>query len=253
MIHLALTDFAAVTPGVVSPDGWKSWAATGVKPAEEAVPACPVPAMMKRRMTPLGRLALTALADVKPRQEEAVVFASSWGDNGRTHALLADMTADATGVSPAGFSSSVHNGVAAVAAIWLKNHHVASAVSGGDLTTEAGLSECVLALADSADSVILVRYEEPLPADWNTPCRRIATPAVPYAWAARFVRPDAAPAGTLTVELTQLARKPDDARCDTAVTGACPADIAFLLGEKSGREHTDASGRGWRWTKRVNQ
>lgn len=31
MIHLALTDFAAVTPGVVSPDGWKSWAATGVK------------------------------------------------------------------------------------------------------------------------------------------------------------------------------------------------------------------------------
>lgn len=132
MIHLALTDFAAVTPGVVSPDGWKSWAATGVKPAEEVVPACPVPAMMKRRMTPLGRLALTALADVKPREEEAVVFASSWGDNGRTHALLADMTADATGVSPAGFSSSVHNGVAAVAAIWLKNHHVASAVSGGD-------------------------------------------------------------------------------------------------------------------------
>ena len=195
MIHLALTDFAAVTPGVVSPDGWKSWAATGVKPAEEAVPACPVPAMMKRRMTPLGRLALTALADVKPRQEEAVVFASSWGDNGRTHALLADMTADATGVSPAGFSSSVHNGVAAVAAIWLKNHHVASAVSGGDLTTEAGLSECALALADSADSVILVRYEEPLPADWNTPCRRIATPAVPYAWAARFGRPDAAPQG----------------------------------------------------------
>ena len=38
MIHLALTDFAAVTPGVVSPDGWKSWAATGVKPAEEVVP-----------------------------------------------------------------------------------------------------------------------------------------------------------------------------------------------------------------------
>lgn len=89
MIHLALTDFAAVTPGVVSPDGWKSWAATGVKPAEEVVPACPVPAMMKRRMTPLGRLALTALADVKPREEEAVVFASSWGDNGRTHARVA--------------------------------------------------------------------------------------------------------------------------------------------------------------------
>lgn len=61
MIHLALTDFAAVTPGVVSPDGWKSWAATGVKPGQEVVPACPVPAMMKRRMTPLGRLALTAL------------------------------------------------------------------------------------------------------------------------------------------------------------------------------------------------
>ena len=133
MIHLVLTDFAAVTPGVVSPDGWKSWAATGVKPAEEAVPACPVPAMMKRRMTPLGRLALTALADVKPRQEEAVVFASSWGDNGRTHALLADMTADATGVSPAGFSSSVHNGVAAVAA-------PASAPSV-DASAKAGSSE----------------------------------------------------------------------------------------------------------------
>ena len=38
MIHLALTDFAAVTPGVVSPDGWKSWAATGVKSCRLSIP-----------------------------------------------------------------------------------------------------------------------------------------------------------------------------------------------------------------------
>ena len=107
------------------------------------LPACPAPVMLRRRLTPLGKLVASALAAVHLRDEEPFVVASSWGDSGKSCQLVSEMTATGD-VSPAGFTSSVHNAASGAAGIWLKNHAPAPAVSAGNFTTEAGLTESFL-------------------------------------------------------------------------------------------------------------
>lgn len=83
--------------------------------------------MLRRRLTPLGKLVASALAAVQLRDEEPFVVASSWGDSEKSCQLVSEMTATGD-VSPAGFTSSVHNAASGAAGIWLKNHAPAPAV-----------------------------------------------------------------------------------------------------------------------------
>lgn len=239
------SDFKAVMPGISTPQQWQKFIDEDVLPVSEDVPPCPVPVMIRRRMTALGRLALTVLADIGPENQEAVVYASSWGEVGRTACLLEDIIQDAQAMSPAGFSSSVHNAIAGIAAIWQKNHAAGPALTAGTLTTEAALVQCAAMLAAGVPSVILLRYDEPLPLLWQDRKHRFDCPKRMFAWGMRLrAEPlggenafELYPAGGLGANIDECARQ------------NCPGDLAFLLTRSSSRIHTDYSSRGYRWAR----
>lgn len=237
------SDLTAIMPGVCSFDEWQALVEKDVLPPSLDVPPCPVPAMVRRRMTPLGRLALTALSEIAPADQEPIVYASSWGEVGRTAALVNDVAADPQAMSPAGFSSSVHNAIAGVAAIWLKNHSEGPAITAGTLTTEAALVQCAAMLSAGASSIVLLRYDEPLPSLWQTRSHRYDTPERMFAWAMRLVREREGAKGSFFLEVLKQAQ----ADIDEAHRNHCPADLAFLFGKMPCRIHTDNSSRGYRW------
>ena len=194
-----------------------------------------VPAMIRRRLSPVGKLALGALAQLEPRSDEPMVFASSWGDADKGVDLLRQAAREGA-VSPMGFSGSVHNAVGAIASIWLKNRLAYRSVSAGCETTEAGLLEAAMEL-ENHESVLFVRYESARPGYYAS-ISLADMPEHSYAWACRITREPACRAG-LALELTR-----------NNAAGAKPAldtcgELAFLL---NGQAKTLQHGP-WLWVK----
>ena len=231
-------DFYAALPGFIGVDAVReALADPAAVAAEGELPACPAPVMQRRRLTPLGKHVASALAAVHLRDEEPFVVASSWGDSGKSCQLVSEMTATGD-VSPAGFTSSVHNAASGAAGIWLKNHAPAPAVSAGNFTTEAGLTESFLQLQTS-ESVVLVRAEAPLPNVWDHPAHELIAPAVPYVWALRLTRQPSEAGVSLTPTATVGA---------VAATAPLPVDLTFLLSDTPQWPHAEGE-RGWLWQK----
>lgn len=238
MMQFYYQDFYAALPGFIGVDAVReALADPAAVAAEGELPACPAPVMLRRRLTPLGKLVASALAAVHLRDEEPFVVASSWGDSGKSCQLVSEMTATGD-VSPAGFTSSVHNAASGAAGIWLKNHAPAPAVSAGNFTTEAGLTESFLQLQTS-ESVVLVRAEAPLPNVWDHPAHELIAPAVPYVWALRLTRQPSDAGVSLTPTATVGA---------VAATAPLPVDLTFLLSDTPQWLHAEGE-RGWLWQK----
>lgn len=238
--------FAAAAPGYPCESEWRK-AIAGEKPSDpDALAPCPVPVMIRRRMAPLGRLALSVLSELAPRDQEPLVFASSWGESSRTKTMLADALSPAQAVSPAGFSASVHNAVAGAAGIWLKNHTAAPAISAGSFTSELALLHCAALLKEGPSSVVFVRYDEPLPQEWAPMGRRLEDCAIPYAWAMRLVREKSGRSRSFSLEALRGA-EPAPGR---PVPPALPEDIVFFYSGVNQRNHTDQNGNGWRWAQK---
>ncbi len=238
MMQFYYQDFYAALPGFIGVDAVReALADPAAVAAEGELPACPAPVMLRRRLTPLGKLVASALAAVHLRDEEPFVVASSWGDSGKSCQLVSEMTATGD-VSPAGFTSSVHNAASGAAGIWLKNHAPAPAVSAGNFTTEAGLTESFLQLQTS-ESVVLVRAEAPLPNVWDHPAHELIAPAVPYVWALRLTRQPSEAGVSLTPTATVGA---------VAATAPLPVDLTFLLSDTPQWLHAEGE-RGWLWQK----
>lgn len=164
---IGLSDWAAANAHANTKEAWSVWLKTGAFDPDIALSPNPVPAMMRRRLTALGRIALNALGALDPQENESIIFASNWGDISRSYELV-DSMVKGEGVSPAGFSGSIHNGIGAVASIWKKNHAAYRAITaGGRFTTIAALTEAAALLANGETSVIVMRYEENLPSAWH--------------------------------------------------------------------------------------
>lgn len=237
-----MTRWAACTEHTQTRQAWLDWACGGDLAADAETPSCPVGAMLRRRLTPLGRLSLSALHGIDPAPGEPIIFASSWGDISRSFALVSALARNEP-MSPMGFASSVHNGIGATASIWLANTHAYQAISAGAMTTEAALVEVYSQLYQGASSVVLVRYEDVMPALWNhgvTDC-----PDQMFAWAARFELGQGAAADqavhfSLTREPPSQEPEPDQ----HSVLG----DWRFLLGPIPSYRHS-LHRESWLWEK----
>lgn len=166
-IRLHVSDVSVVSSRCDNPALWRVWAQTSAPAplAETTTSYAAIPAGVRRRLSPLGRCALSALASLKPQADEPTVWASSWGDISRTFKLTQTLSQHED-MSPADFALSVHNAVGAQAAIWLKNHASTSAVAAGPVTASCALLEAFLKL-QSSPSVLVVRYEESMPELWR--------------------------------------------------------------------------------------
>lgn len=183
-ITYAINGWAACAPGLTARADWRTWARSPSLPAGPIeAPLAEMPAMLRRRLGPLGRMAAQVAWHC---QQDAlgipVVFASRYGDADRALKLLKDFAQDQP-MSPADFALSVHNAIGAMYSIARSDASAYSSVAAGAASAAAGLVEAAGLLQDGAREVLLVCYDAPLPGDYAAFADE---PACAYAWSWRL-------------------------------------------------------------------
>lgn len=254
MQNFHVTRWAAWAPGLDTQDAWRAWLDQPAPIAADA-PAQPplteMPAMMRRRIDPLGRAALQAAYWVQDDPSAGpVVFASRWGEIARSVALLQQQAQDEP-LSPTQFSLSVHNASGALYSMARQDHQNYLAVAAGAHSAEAGVCEALGLLADGAPQVLLVCFDAPLPPDYaalpelQRPAAAELEPLL-HAWACVLV---AAPEGE-GLSLQSLPPVAADADlADGLDAAALPGNLAplhFLIGQQPRLDRPGPQGS-WRW------
>lgn len=155
-LDFEIVNWAAWAPGLATREAWEAWSRAPATPVgPETPPLTEVPAMQRRRVEKLGRLAFQVATWV---QQDArglpLVFASRHGDAPRSVELLTALARQEP-LSPASFALSVHNAIGGQYSIIRQDVSNVVAVANGLLTPEAGLLEA-LTLGPEA---LLVVYE----------------------------------------------------------------------------------------------
>lgn len=166
-----ITACALWAPHLETRADWLRWAEGSVplpEGPEAKAPARGVAPMLRRRLTPLGRAAEEAIEGLGTDladEDTALVFASRWGDAESAVQELTSLTAG-SGVSPALFATSVHNGIAAVLSIAHRHRGFQTAVAAGPMSLEAGFASAV-GLLSEYPRVILCAYDAVSPAAFS--------------------------------------------------------------------------------------
>lgn len=188
--EFTVLDWSACAAGLGDQQAWLAWATQPPQlPAidAQATPALTeMPAMMRRRLSPLGRYACQVAWWCQQQADSApLVFASRYGDAAHTLTLLKELV-QGQPLSPTAFSLSVHNAFSAVYGIARGHTGNALAVSAGRASVGAALVEAAALLADGAPDVLVVFYEAPLPQHY----RGFHDEALAeYAWCWRISKP----------------------------------------------------------------
>ncbi|GAB3066651.1 beta-ketoacyl synthase chain length factor [Stenotrophomonas tumulicola] len=237
MIEFSVLDWAAWAPGLATRSEWQQWATAPWLPQGDGTPGLSdVPAMQRRRIERLGRMAIQAACWCEDGQGAdstvPLVFASRHGDVERSMELLRALVAEEA-LSPTTFGLSVHNAIGALYSITRGHRGNLLALSAGKATVEAACLEAAGLLADGAREVRVVVYDPPLPALYSAFSDE---PSTYYAWCWRLAaavpgrdrlrlqwRADAAPddaPGLLphALELQRFLLAGDD-RCTRVVDG----------------------------------
>lgn len=234
-VDFSIIDWAAWAPGLSSREAWLAWAKAPVPPrGPETPPLSEVPAMSRRRIERLGRLAYQA-AEWAQGEVRGVpmVFTSRHGDVARSVDLLTTLGRGET-LSPTSFALSVHNAIAAQYSITRKDTANVSVLANGRFTVEAGLLEVAGLLADGHEEVLLVAYDTLLPALYT---HFADEPEADFAWAWRVKR-----GGDFSLEL---------AAPGAPVASALPEGLEVLRFVLSGAAAYEARDglQGWRWAR----
>ena len=188
--HFNIRDWQAWAPALAGHADWQAWARdpAAVAPrGDDSPPLAGMPAMQRRRVEHLGRMALQVAWGCQPDPDAQVplVFASRHGELSRTYAMLRTLAAGEP-LSPTHFGLSTHNAIGAQYGIARALPANYAAVSAGRATAEAAFVEALGLLADGAPEVVVVMYEAPLPGAY-APFRD--EPDADYAWACRVATP----------------------------------------------------------------
>lgn len=242
MIEFTVTEWAAWAPDLQMREAWLAWASAPALPRGEGSPAlAEVPALQRRRIDRLGRMAIQAAywCDEAAAIGAPLVFASRHGDVQRSLELLRQQ-ARSEPMSPTAFGLSVHNAIAALYTILRGERGNYLALAAGRASVETALIEAVGLLADGASEVRVVVYDAPLPADYGC---FVDEPEAGYAWCWR-VRAAAAAGARLSLEW--LPATDADAAAPAAALPAGLAPLQFLLAGARQHEQT-GDGVRWRW------
>ena len=161
-----LRAFAAWAPGLESRAAWEAWAKDPVPLAAEGVPdARFLPAMLRRRCTPLTRIMLRAAYDACPEAQLAevrTVFASRHGSINESIELI-ECVARGLPLSPAKFSHTVHNAQAGLFSIAAGNRRASSSLAAQEDTLGHGWLEALAHLErEPGRPLLLVVGDVPL-------------------------------------------------------------------------------------------
>lgn len=158
--------WSAWSPHLEDRAAWESWAQAPAPLAAEGHPdAAFLPAMLRRRCTPLTRLVLTAAFGALADDEQPgvrTVFATRHGSINESIELLHQVVAGER-LSPTKFSHTVHNAQAGLFCIAAGNRRASSSLAAGADTFACGWLEALAHLErDPATPVLLVTSDVPL-------------------------------------------------------------------------------------------
>ena len=264
-IRFGIAAHAAWAPGRETPAAWQAWAADAVNKTTSTTDRTPgpgdpplkaMPAMLRRRASAPGKMALQAAyavcpdtsgADDQPsRQDIPLIFCSRHGECGRSADLLLDL-ARGQPLSPTAFSLSVHNATAGLFSIARGDHANSLALAAGHSTVEHAVIEACSLLADGAPAVLLATADGPLPVMYRefADCNE-----QPFGWAWLLTAAD----DTIDGDVVSLrwSSNPDSGANDGEGIGhAEPGGLQvmrfFLSGERSLERRADR--RLWTWSR----
>jgi len=243
-LRFVIRDWAALGPGLHTKQQWQAWARSPT-PLSGDLPApdlAEVPPMLRRRISPLGRLAFQVAYWCHAAEPGMpVVWVSRFGEVSRCLELLDDLNRGES-VSPTAFGLSVHNAVSAQYSIARGDRGNHTALAAGQAGVVSAIVEAIGLLQEGDhDEVLVVHYDAPLPGayaafdiDTSPPC----------AWALRLALPKPSE--------PYLSLRHDDAPGAVATT-AWPAPLEWLrfaIQEETSRAPAltqHAEGQCWTW------
>lgn len=152
-------------PGISSREEWQDWQRGGRQPVAGDSPSVQqIPPMLRRRLSPLGKMALSVAWPLLAEGDSMPsVFCSRHGELERTAGMLQNL-ARGEALSPTHFSLSVHNAIGGVFSIARGDTSALTALAVGVEDMSQALLETRLILAEqqSAEALCLI-YDAPLP------------------------------------------------------------------------------------------
>jgi len=161
-VTFSIARWRAWAPGLDGADAWQAWShAPNVIENTGALPDVNfLPAMQRRRLSPLARMLFYAAWPLVEEHERLpLVFVSRHGETPRTLALLQEL-ARGEPLSPAGFSLSVHHAPAGLWSIVRGDDSEMSALAAAGDGLEHGVLEACGLLAEGAPAALLVVAEQ---------------------------------------------------------------------------------------------
>jgi len=165
-VKASLLRWSAWAPGLESREQWEAWARVPEPLPPSGVPDAKfLPAMLRRRCTPLTRTMLTAAFGAAEPDELArlrTVFSSRHGSINESIGLLENVVRREK-LSPATFSHTVHNAQAGLFSIASGNRRASASLAAQDDTHAHGWLEALAQLErEPARPLLLVTGDVPL-------------------------------------------------------------------------------------------
>jgi len=247
VVEICIESWAAIAPGLETKEDWERWLQQSSSLPEGFSKQAfkPIPPMLRRRLSTLGRCAVSSALMILDKEESIPsIFSSKYGDTGISLSLLAEMgRGDA--MSPTDFSLAVHNAVGGLFSIVRKDTSKLTSICATEGLVVNSLLEAVGQLQDE-ERVLCVIYDIPLPELYQHYC---ASDAFPYAIAMilnktaveqfniqQVLHADQVNTGQ-TIEHTQLPE---------------PLQLINMLLGSSNEMSTEANGVTWKLTRTVS-
>lgn len=160
-----IIDWHANSAGLETKDAWGQWIQSDFSwPEKSSVAVDKIPAMARRRMSTLSKLAVqNALVLAEEQSIDYLVFSSRHGELTRTAALLQDII-NGDDASPMAFSQSVHNTAAGLFTITAKQPIPVTSIAAGVNTFHSAIVEAAAYLSENPlKKVLIIDFDEPLP------------------------------------------------------------------------------------------
>ncbi|WP_165311749.1 beta-ketoacyl synthase chain length factor [Vibrio ziniensis] len=168
LISFNIDSWSANSLGLNDLSSWEQWSQNHMWPDNTTIEASAIPAMMRRRMSSLSKLAVqTAITLMQEQPIDYLVFSSRHGELHRSTELIKSIILGEE-ASPMNFSQSVHNTAAGLSTIATKQAIPVTSISSAENTFHSALIEAWLYLKQYPKAkVLLVDFDEPLPTDYS--------------------------------------------------------------------------------------
>ena len=247
-IEFDIRQWAAWAPGIETHEQWRSWAEAPFVPSGDQVPdVSGIPAMQRRRLNRLTRMAFHVVDCIDHAAELPQIYCSRHGDLLRSTELLQQI-AQQEPLSSMNLGLSVHNAVAGNISILQNNTQPMTSVAAGVDGIACAMIEAVMQSADTKQDVILLVYDETVPELYEFATS--GDSSVAFAFALRIAQGQDY---TLSWPADWAANQDKERSVSLSVEAYLPMELQFLAWFLSRRNHswTQMGGKdmSWQWSK----